>query len=824
MSRLLVLSLGLAWAGLTPLPAAELQLLPGRVELHGRTASQQLLVVEAEGGESRADRTAAARFRSSADRVATVDAAGVVRAAGDGEATITATVAGRSAAVQVRVRQTAGEAAWSYRNHVAPVLTRLGCNSGACHGALAGKGGLKLSLRGYDHEADHFALTRQARGRRIDREAPARSLLLLKPTAVVGHGGGRKVDVDSPEYRILAGWIADGAPPAASADPLIRRLEVLPAVSVLQPGDRHRLLVRARYSDGSTRDVTRWAKFTSSEGLVAAVDADARVRVAGHGEAAVSVWYSDLVATATVVVPRAEAVDAKHYEAAPRHNFIDELVLRKLRRLNIPPSPPCGDRVFVRRAYLDAAGILPTPEEQRRFLADPRPDRRARLIDELLGRSEFVDYWAYRWSDLLLITTRRLPQPAVWSFYQFVRQSVADNKPWDRFARDVLTARGDTLSNGAANYFVLHKDVSDLTESTAVTFLGMSLTCARCHNHPLEKWKQDDYWAMANLFARVGLKNGDRPGSVLVQSQPVGEAPHPRRGVGLPPAPLDGQPLADDRGVDRRGYFADWLTAADNPYFARALVNRVWKNFLGRGLVEAEDDLRETNPPSNAELLDALARDFVKQRYDIKALIRTIMNSATYQRSARPEPGNDTDDRFYSRYLPRRLPAEVLLDAYALVTDVPTPFTHLVSNARDARVAYGGFPKGTRALQLPDSLVASPFLDAFGRPERAQTCACERSGDSSVTQALHLNNGSTLNDKLRAKESRLTGWLAGKHGDVVMLRELYERALGRGPTAKEQSAFLGLLKEAGTDPVARREALEDLCWAVLTSREFVFNH
>jgi hypothetical protein len=707
----------------------------------------------------------------------------------------------------------------SFRNEVIPLLTRAGCNSGACHGALAGKGGMKLSLRGYDPAADHFVLTRQALGRRVDRAEPSRSLMLLKPTLALSHGGGQRIEVGSADFRLLADWIAAGAPGPQESDPRIVRIEVLPPAATRHPKDTLQTIVRAWYTDGHSADVTRWAKFSSSEDLVAGVNADGKVSVAGHGEAAITVWYSNQVAAARIRSPYPNAVDAAVYATAGRHNFIDDLVLKKLQELALPPSPLCTDNEFIRRAYLDAAGILPTPEEVRKFLADSATDKRARLIDSLLERPEFVDYWAYKWSDLLLITTRRLPQPAVWSFYQFVRQSVADNKPWDRFAQEVLTATGSTLDNGAANYFALHKDVSDLSETTALTFMGMSVTCCRCHNHPLEKWTQDQYWSMANLFARVALKNGDRAGDVLVQSEPIGDAPHPRRGVPMPPTPLDGKPLPAGSPVDRRQYFADWLTAPDNPYFAKALVNRVWRNFLGRGLVEAEDDLRQTNPPTNPELLDALAKDFIAHHYDVKQLVRTVMNSATYQRSSHPVAGNAADDRFYSHYLARRLSAEVILDAYSQVTGVPTPFTQLNSNARDGLSGTDAYPLGTRALQLPDALVASPFLDAFGRPERAQTCSCERQQDSSVGQALHLNNGKTLNDKLRAKNSRVEGWLTEKLGEEEVVRRLYLLALCREPTAAELKKLTALAAE----PVNRRETLEDLFWAVLTSREFLFN-
>ncbi len=475
----------------------------------------------------------------------------------------------------------------SFRNHVIPMLTRLGCNSGACHGELAGKGGFKLSLRGFDPAADHFVMTRQALGRRVDRLEPARSLILLKPTLTVPHGGGLRLEVDSDDYRLLADWIASGAPGPRPDDVRVRRLEVFPPTAVLKPGDHLQVRVRAWYSDGHSEDVTRWAKFNSTEELVATVDEDGKAAVKGRGETAITVWFSNLVALARITSPLPNEPAPGLFAEAPRHGFIDDFVLKKLQALRIPPSPLCDDAELLRRASLDAAGILPTPEERQAFLVDPRPDKRARLIDALLERPEYVDYWAYKWSDLLLVSTRRLPQQGVWAFHQFILQSVADNKPWDRFAREILTASGSTLENGAANYFVLHKDVTDLTESTSVTFLGTSITCCRCHNHPLEKWTQDDYWKMANLFSRVVIKNGERAGEQTVQALPFGDVPHLRRGIPMPPTPLDGTSLPLDSPADRRQHFVTWLTAPDNPYFARAIVNRVWRNFLGRGLVEA---------------------------------------------------------------------------------------------------------------------------------------------------------------------------------------------------------------------------------------------
>lgn len=807
-------------AGVGVASAQNLRILPEEIVLRGPHASQQVVVVRMQDGKVVGQVNTAV---ASADPKVARMVDGRVEAVGDGAATLTATVGGAKATARVRVEHTGRMYTFGFRKHVLPVLTRLGCNSGACHGALAGKGGFKLSLRGFAPHEDHFVLTRQVGGRRIDLARPAHSLMLLKPTLALPHGGGQKLEVDSPEYRLLADWIATGAVGLTDRDPKVLRLEVFPTAALLRPKDTLQLVVRAHYSDGTEQDVTRWAKFGSTEEPVAVVDEDGLVTVQNPGAAAVHVWYDNLVALAPITVPHPGKIDDQVFARAPRHNFIDEHVTNKLRELRIPPSPPCTDHEFIRRVSLDMAGILPTPEEVEAFLKDRGPDKRSRLIDRLLARSETVDYWAYKWSDLLLISSRKLPQPAMRSFYQFVRQSVADDKPWDRFAREILTAKGSSLDNGAANYYVLHRETTDLTEATSVTFMGMSVTCARCHNHPLEKWTQDQYWSLANLFAQVALRNGERGGEVVVGSQPGVDVLHPRRGVPMPPAPLDGPPM--ETAGDRRAYFADWLTAPDNPFFARAVVNRVWRNFMGRGLVEAEDDLRQTNPPSNPELLDALAADFRRHGHGIKHLMRTIANSAAYQRSSRPLEGNKQDDRYYSRYLLRRLPAEVVLDAYSQVTKVPTRFDQVQVGTSGGTSKTSDYPVGTRALQLPDTQLVSFFLNAFGRPERGQTCSCERTDEASVTQALHLNNGKTLNDKLRDKQSRVTEWVNAEVGDAEAVRRVYLLALSRTPTSEETARFTKIMAEAAADPkTPRREILEDLFWAVLTGREFLFNH
>ncbi len=461
--------------------------------------------------------------------------------------------------------------------------------------------------------------------------------------------------------------------------------------------------------------------------------------------------------------------------------------------------------------------MLPTPQEVEWFVGDNSPNKRAKLIDDLLSREEYDDYWANKWSDLLLVSTAKLPDSAMWTYYNWVRESVAANKPWDKMAREIVTATGNMMENGAATYYVLHKEPTDLTENFSMAFLGMSITCARCHNHPLEKWTQKQYYQMANLFARVGMKNGTRAGDTQVYTNPTGEVNHPRLGRPLPPAPLDGEELTLDSTKDRRQHLADWLTSPNNPYFARAMVNRVWKNFMGRGLVEAVDDMRATNPPSNEELLTALTKDFTDHGFDIKHLIRAIMNSAAYQRSSKPNETNKQDERFYSRYVIKRLPAEVMLDAVSQVTGAPTEFP--------------GYPAGTRAIQLPDSRVNSYFLTIFGKPPRLATCECERSAEPSVTQALHIINGETINQKLRRPNGIVDSFVRLGVSDEMMINHLYLAALSRPPRPDEVNHLLAVMNE-GKDTTkgsrdlssARRQAIEDLVWAVLTSKEFLFNH
>ncbi len=794
-----------------------IELLPVEFTLHGPASRQTLLVEAVRGGLSVGAVTEGFALESSDPAVVKIEGSFALPVA-NGNAVLSARQGGRSASARVIVRDMDRPFDRSFRNHVQPLLARFGCSTGACHGAAAGKNGFKLSLRGYDEEGDYRTITRHALGRRINLADPGASLLLLKPTATVPHKGAERFKVDSREYRVLAEWIAAGAPGPREDDPRIVKIEILPSHVVLAPGGGQQLLVRAHFSDGTVHDATPWAKYTGSDSSVAVPDEDGRVKVIGKGEGAITAWFLSKIAVATVTVPYGNGIPAETFLKSPRANFIDDLVLEKLRSLDLPPSPPAADAEFLRRAFLDTIGVLPTADEARGFLSDPAADKRDQAIDAILARPEFVDYWTYKWSDLLLVSSKRLPKPTMLAYNTWIRNQVAANVPWDRLAREVVTSSGGTIENGAASFFLLQDDPAKMAETVSQAFLGMSIQCAKCHNHPMEKWTNDQYYAFANLFARVRAKNTPRAGNMAVFCASDGDLIQPLRGRPQVPTPLDGTPIALDAPGDRREALADWLVHRDNPYFSRSIVNRVWANFMGAGLVEAVDDMRKTNPASNDRLLAALAEHLADQKFDLKALMRAILRSQSYQRSSRPLPGNAAEKRFYSRYYPKRLMAEVALDALSQATGAPTPFVEIVSD-RQKGAAY---PMSWRALQLPDSQVDSYFLKSFGRADRVLTCECERSSEPSMAQALHIANGDTLNQKLRAKGNRVEQLLAAKAVDEKVVEEIYLASLSRFPSEDEKKKLLAVLAElAGAD---RRELVEDLFWGVLSSKEFLFNH
>ncbi|MGE3779409.1 MAG: DUF1549 domain-containing protein [Pirellulaceae bacterium] len=818
------LAAALAVAISTPL-FAEIIVMPRQIVLRGPEAAQQLIVQRVTDGLIGEQLREGVEWVVNRPDVVSVTN-GYALPQANGTARLTVRAGSESVSVDVTVEKMDEPFAWSFRHHVQAVLSKASCNSGACHGALAGKGGFKLSLRGYDPAKDYLATTRQANGRRIELADPGRSLLLAKPAGALPHRGGLRFETDSLDYRILAEWIRDGAPGPRPADPQLQRITVEPQSSHQRIGNHQQVVVQAHYSDGRIDDVTRWAKFTSANETVASVDDRGEVTITGHGVGAVTAWFASKIVIAELTVPYENAVSSESFAAEPRRNFIDELVLEQLERMKVRPSPLASDSEFLRRAYLDTIGTLPTIQETREFLADSQADKRDQLIERLLARSEFVDYWAYKWSDVLAITGDRLRPAAVKAYYQWVRAKVAANQPWDAFVREIVTAQGSSTEQGATNFYALHQDPETMSENVSQAFLGLSINCARCHNHPLEKWTNDQYYAMANLFARVRAKgwggdarSGDGQRTLVVADK--GDLVQPATGKPQPPAPLDAPPVPFDDPADRRVYLAKWLTAPENPYFARSITNRIWANFFGVGLVEPVDDMRVSNPASNEQLLSAAAQFLVEHDFDLKALMRAILHSSTYQRSSQPLPENEADTRFYSRYYPKRQMAEVLLDSISQVTGVPSEFTEVAYSGSD-RQKTDFYPRGTRALQLYDAAVRSYFLRTFGRNQRMITCECERSDEPSMVQVLHLSNGDTINEKLQAKEGRVAQLLQSGTPHYAIIEEVYLAALSRYPTDGEMVHLLQIL--AASPPEERRQLVEDIFWSVLSSREFLFHH
>jgi len=805
-------------------------LFPSECKLSTPESRQRLIVHDIERGEVGRQCALGIEWSSSDPKIATVSG-GIVTPVHDGRVTITAKVGAQTAAAKIVVEGMSIPFDWSFRDHVEPLLAKEGCNSGACHGALAGKGGFKLSLRGYDPATDFFNIVKQDRGRRVELADPGRSLVLAKPSGAIAHKGGVRFGTNSLEYRILSEWISKGAAPPNDGDPRVEQLDILPARSFQRVGESQQILARARYSSGRTEDVTRWVKWSSADESVCRVDDQGKTQVIGPGEGAIVAWYASKLAIArvTVAYPRQPAHAAEMVDRRKPRNVIDEHIDKQLARLNLPPSPACSDAEFVRRVYIDTIGCLPTIDEARSFLADASPSRRDALIERLLSRAEFSDYWTYKWSDLLMLNGTRLRPTALKTYYQWIRKQVADGVPWDQFVRSIVTATGESVDNGPTNFYALSQSPEDMSENVCQAFLGLSIGCAKCHNHPLEKWTNDQYYGMASLFARVKAKgwggegrDGDGRRTVFVAES--GELVQPRTGKPQSPAPLDGRPLDFDDPTDRRLTLAQWLTAPENPYFARSITNRVWASYFGVGLVESVDDMRVSNPASNDALLKAAADYLVQHKFDLKALMRVILQSNAYQRSSRPLPGNHLDRRFYSRYYPRRMMAEVLHDAIVQVTEVPTRFDSIAFPGAD-RQKTEFYPLGTRAVQLYDAAVENYFLQTFGRNPRRIVCECERSAEPTMVQVLHLSNGATLNEKLHAPGNRLEKLIKLRRegmSSAALVDEIYLACLSRYPTETERQQLLALLPPPGSNTEV--EIVEDVFWGLMSTREFLFNH
>ncbi len=692
---------------------------------------------------------------------------------------------------------------------VMPVLTAAGCNAGACHGKARGQNGFALSLLGFDSGFDFSAIVEEGHGRRVFPAAPENSLLLRKASLRVPHGGGERLKPGSLEYETVRRWIASGMLRAGANAPTLDRVTVQPDAHVMPAGSSEQLKVLAHYSDGSVRDVTRLTDFTSNEPGIVSVNGGLVKAGSLPGEATLTIRYMNNIVPWNTAIPIAGSVDAELYAQLPRQNFIDDLVWSKLQTLAIIPSEAAPEHTFLRRAYLDVIGRLPSSDETRAFLADTSPSKREELIDALLARPEYADYWANKWVDLLRPNPYRVGIKPTMAFDAWIREAFRENRPYDQFVRDLVTAQGSAWRNGAATLFRDRRTPDEITPVISQLFLGVRLECAKCHHHPFEVWGQDDFYSLAAYFARVAHKGeGISPpisgGEEVVFVAESGSVRHPITREVLEPRPLFGQTRPIAPGEDPRRVLAEWITSDDNLFFAQVAVNRVWAELMGRGLTEPVDDLRATNPPSNPALLEALAADFRSQRYDLKKLIRRIMTSHVYGLSSAAHERNVSDTRNYSRHYRTRLRAEVLLDAVCDVTGVPESFD--------------GMPEGTRSMEIWTHRVDSLFLDAFGRPDANQDPPYERLPDSTIVQALHLMNAPALHKKISADGGRAAKLAASDKQPEAIVDELYLLLYNRFPGADERQTVTAVF---AAEP-NRQQATEDLMWALLNTPEFIF--
>ena len=791
---------------------AELTVAPTKARLTGRDAGQQIIVGTQKAGRD-VDLTRDAKFTSMNPKIASVDESGLVTPVADGTATIRVEHAGQTADISVEVKGSAQFVPVDFQNDVMPVLTAGSCNAGACHGKARGQNGFQLSLLGFDANFDFNALAKEARGRRIFLPSPQQSLLLLKPTGAVPHGGGKRLEPGGAGYRILRRWIEAGMPRAVEGAPTLEKVEITPGEQILDLNSKQQLIVTAFYSDGSTRDVTRMAGYQSNESAIAAVDKHGLISTSTiTGEAAIMTRYMDEIAVTTISVPLPGSVDPEFYKQLPRNNYIDDLVWKKLERLGLTPSKPAPEHKILRRAYIDIIGRTPTAEEARAYLADKSDDRRAKLIDRLLDSPEYTDHWANKWADLLRPNPYHVGIKATLNYDNWIRTSFRENKPYDQFVRDLLTAKGSTFRNGAVTMFRDRRSPDELTMLVSQLFLGIRLECAKCHHHPNEVWGQDDFYGLAAYFSKVARKGTGISAPISGSEEFIYAGrhralKHPLTGEEVKPKPLFGEaPVADDV-KDPREVLAAWITSDENPFFRQTIANRIWMDMMSRGLVEPVDDLRLSNPASNRELLEAIALDLRDHQYDMKHLVRQIASSYVYGLSSLPSDRNVVDTRNYSRYYRQRLRAEVMLDSVSQITGVAESFSAM--------------PPQSQARQLWSHRIDSLFLDAFGRPDPNQNPPCERTPDTTIVQALHLMNSQSLYTKVTSDAGLGARLVADKKSPEEIVEELYLAAYSRFPTDQEKTAAVSYLNKS---PDKLRQASQDLLWAMLNTPEFIFKH
>ncbi len=782
----------------------------GIVQIRSRDTRQQLFVTHS-ADTSEIDVTRTAAFSVQPEGVLRIDGTGLVTPLADGEAVVKAQQGDHAVELKVVVSGFENPLPINFRNQVVPIFTKLGCNSGGCHGKASGQNGFKLSLLGFYPEDDFEFLRKESRGRRIFPGAPSESLLVLKATGRSPHGGGKRMDLASYEYRMLIGWIEQGMPYGNAEDPYVTAIQCYPDARVMPQGSDQQVSVIATYTDGTTEDVTRMALYEpndaemaecSETGLVSTLDL--------AGEVAIMARYQGQVSTFRATIP----LGADTSSMPEAKNFVDTAVFNKLRLLGIPPAEQSDDATFLRRVSLDIAGALPSDAKVREFLSSADPEKRDKLIDELLNSNEYADHFANKWNFILRNKKSKGEDAAgTHLFHQWVWNNIYENKPYDRFVREIITASGEPLMNPAVTWYREVDQVEEQVEDTAQLFLGIRIQCARCHHHPFEKWSQNDYYSLAAFYKRVGKKaipgvaGGFRDRQIF-HNEGVATANNPRSGAVLKPAGLGGEPLVISAEQDPRVQLADWMSNPQNPFFAKSLVNRYWKHFFNRGIVEPEDDMRETNPPSNPELLDGLAKHFIESGFDLKELVRTICRSKTYQLSSLPNEYNANDKQNFSRYYPRRLSAEALYDGFHKVTMTSENF--------------GGMPAGTRALQLVDSSNGPYFLKVFGMPQGDTACECERSQDANLAQSLHLLNSKEIQDKISKNEARAAKLAAdAERSNEDRMTELYQVVFARNPRPDEMEVAVNYIGRHKENP---RIAYEDILWALINTKEFLFNH
>lgn len=783
----------------------------GTVVIRSRDARQQLLVTSIAADGTTADATRDAAWVVSDPSVLSIDSTGMAVPTGDGEVTVTATVGDKTTSVHVAVTGFANPLPISFQNQVVPIFTKLGCNGGGCHGKSGGQNGFKLSLLGFYPSDDFEFLRKESRGRRIFPAVPAESLLLKKAIGRSPHGGGKRMEADSKEYNLLVQWIEQGMPYGGDSDPIVTEIRCVPETRTMTQKAHQQIAVIATYSDGSTEDVTRMALFEPNEAEMAECSTTGLVSTLDlAGEVAIMARYQGQVATFRATIP----LGADTSSMPEPVNLVDTAVFGKLKQLGIPASEVCDDATFLRRASLDIAGTMPSAAEVQSFLADSSADKRDRLVDRLLDSPAYADQFANKWNFVLRNhKVNGEDTPGTMLFHQWLWNKMYDNTPYDQFVREIVTASGDPQINPAVTWYRDVDSTEEQVEDTAQLFLGLRIQCARCHHHPFEKWSQDDYYGMAAFYGRVGKKtipnaSGAMRDRRVFHNEGVATANNPRSGKALKPTGLGTPAYEIPADSDPRVKLADWMSDPQNPFFAKSLVNRYWKHFFSRGIVEPEDDMRATNPPSNPELLDALAAHFIQSGFDLKDLVRTICCSRTYQLSALPNEFNGNDKQNFSRYYPRRLSAEVLYDAFHQVTDTGEGF--------------GGMPAGTRALQLSDASNSTYFLQVFGQPKGDTACECERSTDANLAQSLHLLNGKEIQEKISrdgARTARLSG--ETERPNEERIKELYRWVFAREPNSEELEVAIGYIKSHEANV---RGGYEDIVWALVNTKEFQFNH